>query len=345
MCKQVLMGLVIGFAVGSLGLSVGAGNPDDSGFRQELGSMKGTWRQVSGEADGKTVSAEAMNETVMTRDEAGRVVLRRGDKVIFEATVKRIDSGTKPKMIDTEITAGADKGKTAVGIYEVDGDTLRLCVPLAGNARPTDFSGKAGSRCILSVFEREKRTFAQDTNRAPAVLPEQQKQIDALTEKMMLAMMAGKHAEALLAVDKLIELCPAHGDFYMGRGESLRFLGRKDEAIAAYGKASTLSKNPIVRGDACRGLALLLSEQGKHAEVIAACNRGIECYPATVDKGTVAYLWYRRAAARTQAADMVNALADLKKAIELRSEYKSEAAKDAAFKALYDNADFRILTK
>ena len=198
-------------------------------------------------------------------------------------------------------------------------------------------SGVIGA--ILAVFLVSAWAFAQETPQKTGVSPEGQQQIKALTEKMMLAAMAGKHAEALAAVDKLIALDPANGDYYMGRGEMLRSLGRKEEALAAYDKAAAQSKNPIVRGDARMGRVEILFQQGKYDEAIASCSKSIELDPKDPR------LWYQRATARALTGDAVNALADLKKSIELKPDCKKQATKDSAFKALYDNAEFKDLTR
>ena len=52
---------------------------------------------------------------------------------------------TKPKMVDLTFTAGPEKGKTSLGIYEVDGDTWKICLGLAGKGRPKEFTTKAQS--------------------------------------------------------------------------------------------------------------------------------------------------------------------------------------------------------
>jgi uncharacterized protein (TIGR03067 family) len=94
----------------------------------------------------------------VTRDETGKVIGRRGDMIVLEGTVRKIDAAKKPKTIDTEVTAGDLKGNTIQGIYEIDGDTLRVCVVLPGKCeRPTEFSGKAGSGCNLTIYKREKK--------------------------------------------------------------------------------------------------------------------------------------------------------------------------------------------
>jgi uncharacterized protein (TIGR03067 family) len=50
----------------------------------------------------------------------------------------------------------AAKGQVVVGIYELDGDTLRVCLPEPGTGkeRPTEFSGKQGRS--LTIYERRK---------------------------------------------------------------------------------------------------------------------------------------------------------------------------------------------
>jgi len=218
--------------------------------------------------------------------------------------------------------------------------SIKIVGPLAyetWNAIAKSRDGAVRSNEFMSVYAKEQAGWRLIFY-APTSLRREQ-QVKALIEKMMLAAMDGKHAGALAAVDELIALDPANGDYYMGRGEELRFLGRKDEALAAYDKAAAQSQNPIVRADARMGRAQILFQQGKYGETIASCTKSIELEPKD------ARLWYRRATARALTTDTANALADLKKAIALEPAMKAQAAKDAAFKALQDNAEFRTLTK
>jgi uncharacterized protein (TIGR03067 family) len=149
----MLTGLLVG--LGSAGV-VGAGQDDT--FKKELKALAGTWRPVFSETDGNKAPEERLKESSMTRDETGKVIGRRGDMIVLEARVKQIDASKKPKTIDNVVTAGDQKGKTIQGIYEIDGDTLRVCVVLPGRGeRPTEFSGRAGSGCNLTVYKREKK--------------------------------------------------------------------------------------------------------------------------------------------------------------------------------------------
>jgi uncharacterized protein (TIGR03067 family) len=158
MLRQAALALAIGLLFAGFGSSGVAGDSQEEAFKKELKAMAGTWRPVAAEVDGLKAPEERLKESVVTRDEAGNLVARRGDKIIMEGTVKKINATKKPKTIDSEITAGDNKGKTILGIYELEGDTLRICVVLPGKGeRPTEFSAGAGSGCALTVYKREKK--------------------------------------------------------------------------------------------------------------------------------------------------------------------------------------------
>jgi uncharacterized protein (TIGR03067 family) len=123
---------------------------------KELQAFKGTWRLISREVDGKKISEVELKDVILTSDGAGRFSVRRRDKMIVEAAVK-LDPTTKPRTIDVTFTVGENKGKTVLGMYEIEGDTLRVCHARPGDERPTEFSAKAGSGRTLIVYKREKK--------------------------------------------------------------------------------------------------------------------------------------------------------------------------------------------
>ena len=76
-------------------------------------------------------------------------------QVFFKAKIT-IDPSKKPKTIDYQMTEGFTKGKTQLGIYELDGDTFKACFAKPGAARPTDFTSKPGEGLTLSTWKRDK---------------------------------------------------------------------------------------------------------------------------------------------------------------------------------------------
>jgi uncharacterized protein (TIGR03067 family) len=156
--RNAPMVMALAILLAGSGLLIVASDARDEAIKRELKAMEGAWRPVSVEVDGQKAPEEALKESVVTRDAAGKVVGRRGAKVVLEGTVKKIDPTKKPKTIDTEVTEGENKGRTILGIYEVKDDTLRICVALPGKGeRPTEFSAKAGSGCAFMIYKREKK--------------------------------------------------------------------------------------------------------------------------------------------------------------------------------------------
>ena len=68
----------------------------------------------------------------------------------------RIDPAAKPKTMDIISTEGPNRGKTFLAIYELNGDTLRVCYDLTGKVRPTEFKTRKGEALFLATYKRAK---------------------------------------------------------------------------------------------------------------------------------------------------------------------------------------------
>ncbi len=64
-----------------------------------------------------------------------------------------LDATQQPKTLDMTPTTGPDKGKSILGIYELDGDTLKICAAKPETARPKAF--KDGKEAVLLRLKRE----------------------------------------------------------------------------------------------------------------------------------------------------------------------------------------------
>jgi uncharacterized protein (TIGR03067 family) len=132
------------------------GEAKEKAVAKELQAFKGTWRLSSKEADGKKLSEEEIKDFILTSDGSDAVSVRRGDKP-YAAAIVKLDPTTKPRTIDVGFTEGEHKGKTMLGIYEIEGDTFRACCARPGDGRPAEFSAKAGSGRTIVVYRREKK--------------------------------------------------------------------------------------------------------------------------------------------------------------------------------------------
>jgi hypothetical protein len=87
-----------------------------------------------------------------------------GKEVAFQGHFK-LDPSRKPKEIDVTELDGERKGKTTSGLYEIDGDTLRLCHPgLPGGDRPSVLESKEGSTDYLWTLKRSDKEKLKPLN-------------------------------------------------------------------------------------------------------------------------------------------------------------------------------------
>jgi len=69
----------------------------------------------------------------------------------------KLDPSTTPKCVDIVITGGDQKDAVLEGIYELQGDTLKICAKVIGKERPGQFTSPEGSNIVLVVLKREKQ--------------------------------------------------------------------------------------------------------------------------------------------------------------------------------------------
>jgi uncharacterized protein (TIGR03067 family) len=137
------------------GLLVGADKKQEDTARKEMKKLAGTWQAFSYALDGKEAPAADLKKVKLIIKADGKATVESDGKPILQATVK-IDPAREPRTIDLTFTEGGLKGKTALGIYELKGDTFRLCRAGPGKGRPTKFSSKPGSGHALMAYKREK---------------------------------------------------------------------------------------------------------------------------------------------------------------------------------------------
>jgi uncharacterized protein (TIGR03067 family) len=128
---------------------------DDEAVKKEYKNFTGTWTIVSIEIEGMKQPDEIVKGYPK--------LLLKGDQFTMDSPggahkgTYKVDLAKKPKQMDITFTDGPEKGKTLLGIYELNGDTYKVCLAMADNKnRPTEFASKPGSGNVLEVLKREK---------------------------------------------------------------------------------------------------------------------------------------------------------------------------------------------
>jgi uncharacterized protein (TIGR03067 family) len=99
---------------------------------RDLVRLQGSWSIEALELDGQkmpgvmlasarvVISGERFTSTGMGAEYAGALVL---------------DAAKRPPHMDMKFDKGPERGNTNLCIYELDGDTLKLCIATRGNVR------------------------------------------------------------------------------------------------------------------------------------------------------------------------------------------------------------------
>jgi uncharacterized protein (TIGR03067 family) len=116
--------------------------------------LQGTWK-VSAEVEDGRESPAARCGKVRLVFAADKLLLKEGDEV--QEAAFTLDATRTPRVIELVPAAGPHKGKKLSGIYALEGDTLRVCLPTEpGKEAPADFGCRPGSGRILLTLQRDK---------------------------------------------------------------------------------------------------------------------------------------------------------------------------------------------
>jgi len=122
-------------------------------MRPDLDKLQGTWDVVALEIEGAR-----MDEGVFR----GSRIVVKGDSfstISMGATYSgkiRLNASASPAKLDLMFEEGPSAGMIQRGIYELSGDTLRVCFSTPGKERPSQLATKAGEGRTLAVWKRDR---------------------------------------------------------------------------------------------------------------------------------------------------------------------------------------------
>jgi len=121
--------------------------------RKDLLELQGTWQLTSVE-DGKKARIDLKKRTLFVGGDL--VLVQDGDKLV-QAGQLRLNPAKSPRCIDVAVRKGEHEDNTMLGIYELDGDKLKVCFDPEGESRPKTFTSKKDSAVFVATYKRVKR--------------------------------------------------------------------------------------------------------------------------------------------------------------------------------------------
>ncbi|MCC2670883.1 MAG: hypothetical protein K0Q72_3354, partial [Armatimonadetes bacterium] len=123
-------------------------------FAQQPDSARqliGTWKGQIVDGGGAQGPIE-VTEFVVTPDKI--TATRSGSRFPMGGGSYRLGNQQGMRTLDATGTEGGARGKSFMGIYTLEGDTLRWCVANPGRPRPTDIASRAAQGQYLLILNR-----------------------------------------------------------------------------------------------------------------------------------------------------------------------------------------------
>ena len=121
----------------------------DDDAKKALKALEGEWTVSKLVVRGEAVEME--KDKVMSFTIKGDQLVP-SDNPKDTATIT-LDSAKKPATMDIKDT----HNEINLGIYELDGDTLKLCFGLSKEARPKEFKSEKGTKVVLMELKKAKK--------------------------------------------------------------------------------------------------------------------------------------------------------------------------------------------
>jgi uncharacterized protein (TIGR03067 family) len=129
-------------------------NAFTAGPLDDAKAVQGSWQPVRAELAGQPM-ADAVLKIIRLKLDHGKYEVFVGSEP--DRGTYTLDTKSKPRGMSVTGTEGVNQGKTFPAIYELKGDTLRICYDLSGAKRPTGFKSVAGSKLYLVTYARTKQ--------------------------------------------------------------------------------------------------------------------------------------------------------------------------------------------
>lgn len=125
--------------------------------RDDFAALQGTWKIDTVQVDGAEMPSAMLFGARITID--SNRFRSEGMGATYVGTFS-VNPGVTPRQLDLRFDSGPEQGRTALAIYELEGDRWKLCLTTTGSTRPSGFTTTPGSG---HAFETLSRVTADQT--------------------------------------------------------------------------------------------------------------------------------------------------------------------------------------
>ncbi len=135
----------------------------DDDAQKDLDMLQGTWTLTAMEMNGEAAPKDLMEKLTVTFNGDrmqidGPMAAAAGEVPVKPAFAVKLNPSETPKTLDAIALNGKFQGKNLLGIYHLDGDQLRICLPNRdAKARPKEFKAPAGSDLGVMTLARSSK--------------------------------------------------------------------------------------------------------------------------------------------------------------------------------------------
>jgi uncharacterized protein (TIGR03067 family) len=119
---------------------------------EDAKAIQGNWKPTTAMIAGQPMP-DAVVKTISLKLDQGKYEVFVGQEP--DRGTYTLDCGATPKGITVVGTEGPNNGKTFPAIFEIKGDTLRICYDLSGAKRPAEFKSTPGTLLYLVTYTRK----------------------------------------------------------------------------------------------------------------------------------------------------------------------------------------------
>lgn len=148
----------------AVGVLIAAEAPKQESVQKEKEKLQGLWGIDHDGRGGIPNPKKGVPVFEITRERFDFYLLeKQGERIVKKAGSEKqatytVDPTKKPKTIDVTYRTGSEKGKTLQGIYELDGDDLKVAFRFPSEKeRPTEFSSEKDDSVQVLFLKRAKR--------------------------------------------------------------------------------------------------------------------------------------------------------------------------------------------